>query len=187
MPPSRRSLLKLGLGGAALLAAGGLGLGLWPGPVRPTPSGLAVLDPRSYSVLAAVADRICPGGEGLPAASDLDVAALVDSHLARLHPADAAELLQGLVLLENALAGLIFDGRPKPFTACSPEVQDAVLLAWQGSRVTVRRVVFQALRGLIAAAYWGHPDLYAAVGYPGPPDYSGFGLPPAAAEEAPVP
>jgi hypothetical protein len=40
--------------------------------------------------------------------------------------------------------------------------------------VAVRRQVFKALRGLLAAAYWGDPRMYAHAGYPGPPDYAGM-------------
>ena len=37
---------------------------------------------------------------------------------------------------------------------------------------------------LIAAAYWGHPDLYASAGYPGPPNFSAIATPPSPAPGA---
>ena len=118
-------MLRFGLGGATLLALGGVGLALRPGALRPAPPGLQVFDARHYSVIAAVADRFCPGGAGLPSAGDLGLAALVDQHVATLHPGDIAELLQGILLLENALAGAILDGQPAAFTARTPAAQDA--------------------------------------------------------------
>jgi len=169
MRTSRRRFLQVSLASAGVLALGGLGLS-WQATVMRTPSQpLRALSPRGYSVLAAVADRVCPGGDGLPSASEIDVASLVDGLLATMHPGDVGELETALALLENAVAGLVFDGNPRPFSASPPAVQDAVLSAWRTSRLSVRRQVFGALRGLISSAYHAHPDTYAGVGYPGPP------------------
>jgi hypothetical protein len=35
--------------------------------------------------------------------------------------------------------------------------------------MAVRRTGFQALKRLSAAVYYGSPETYASVGYPGPP------------------
>ena len=66
---------------------------------------------------------------------------------------------------------MLLDGRATPFTLLGPAEQDAVLDDFRTSRIPIRRSVYKALRGLIAASYWGDPRLYAAAGYPGPPDY----------------
>jgi hypothetical protein len=165
----RRFFLGAGLG-AAVLALGGVGLALRPGRRIAPPAGLRVLDDVSFSVLSALADRLCPAVRGLPSASALGVPALVDAQLARMHPADATELKQGLLLIENSLAGLIFDGEPTPFTLRSPAGQDLALLALRDSGLAVRRGLYKAVRGLIMAAYWGHPRMYGASGYDGPMD-----------------
>lgn len=155
-----------------MLALGGVGLALRPGADVALPSTvLQVLTPRQYGILVALADRLCPGGPGRPSASEVGVASKVDALMAVLHPADAAELCQGLLLVENALVGLILDGRPTPFTRLDPAEQDAVLRTFRSSRLPIRRIVYKALRGLVAASYWGDPLLYASAGYPGPPDY----------------
>lgn len=174
MALTRRTLLTAGGAGAALLAVGGVGLGLRPSVLRPAPSGLSVLDPTAYSVLAAVADRVAPGDDVLPPASELGVAAAVDALLATMDPLAAQELVQALHLLENALAGFLLDGRTTTFTAASPAEQDRVLEAWRTSGIAVRRKAFKALRGLCASAYFANPATYAACGYPGPPDYRGL-------------
>lgn len=171
MATSRRTLLTGGLAGAALLAAGGIGLALRPGADLPDLPDLQALTPQQYGILVAIADRMCPGGDGKPTAREIGVADKVDLQLSTMHPADAAELGQGLLLIENALVGLLLDGRPTPFTLLGPAEQDAVLEDFRTSRIPIRRSVYKALRGLIAASYWGDPKLYAAVGYPGPPDY----------------
>lgn len=166
---SRRFFLSAGVGGL-VLTLGGVGLALRPGRRLAPPDGLRVLDAVSFSVLAALADRLCPAVRGLPAASALGVPALVDAQLARMHPADAAELRQGLLLIENGLAGLLFEGDPTPFTARSAAGQDLALLSLRDSGLAVRRGLYKAVRGLVMAAYWGHPRMYGASGYDGPVD-----------------
>lgn len=169
MSLSRRTVLRYGLGGAALLAVGGVGLGLRPGVLREPKAPLRALDAVAFSVLAAVAERVAPGGQGFPAASALGVPEKVDALLASSDPGLAAEVSQALKLLENALTGLLLEGRTRPFTACSAAEQDAVLESWRTSGLLVRRQVYKALRGLCASAYYASPETYAAVGYPGPP------------------
>jgi len=168
---SRRTVLRYGLGGALLLAAGGTGLALQTTAPREPRAPLQVLDARTYAILAAVADRIAPERDGFPAASELQVAEKIDALLATSDPALGAEVKQVLLLLENALAGFVFDGRARPFTKLAPEAQDEVLRAWQSSALHVRRTAYNALHGLCAAAYYASPAIYARVGYPGPPDF----------------
>jgi hypothetical protein len=141
-----------------------------------------VLSPRAFSVLAAVADRICPGTGILPSAWELEVPEAIDAFLASSHPGVGADIEQGLLLVENGLPGLLFDLRPRPFTTRSPEAQDATLAAMASSRIALRRTLYKALLGLVSATYWGHPDAYVHAGYR-PPDYSGFEPP--APEEPP--
>lgn len=173
MPISRRSILRFGLGGAALLALGGVGLSLQPTRMRTPRRKLQVLDETTYSILAAIADRISPAGDGFPASTELEVPEKIDALLARSHPAVGAEVKSVLQLIENGAAGLLFDGHPRPFTARTPAEQDATLQAWRSSRLHLRRTAFKAVHGLCTAAYFASPEVYARVGYPGPPDFRG--------------
>lgn len=154
-------------------------------PRRP----LKTFDLTSYSVLAAAADRLAPTGPGWPTAAELEVAEKIDDLLARGEAATAAELIQVLSLLENALVGLLLGGRLTTFTGSSVEVQDAVLDGWRRSRLPLLRTAFKALNGLVGASYFGDPRTFALVGYPGPPDYSAFVQPapppPASSEDTP--
>ncbi len=168
---SRRTLFKVGLGGTALLAVGGLGLSLQASRLREPRSPLRVLSPLEFSILAALADRLAPRVAPVPSAWEVQVAEKVDLHLSTLHPGDAADFCKALALLESPLAGALLDGRLRPFTACSAEAQDATLHGWRTSSLGVRRQAFRAMSGLCHAAYFGSPETYAAVGYPGPPDY----------------
>jgi len=155
------------------LSLGGVGLGLQSTSIRNPRVALKSLDLRSFSVLAAVADTICPGTGALPTAWELQVPEGVDAFLASAHPGVAAELMQGLMLVENALPGFVFEGRLRPFSTCSPAQQRESFAAMATSRIALRRTLYKALLGLVSATYWGHPDAYAHAGY-APPDFSGF-------------
>lgn len=173
MDPSRRRILQVGLAGGALLAVGGVGLAVMPGALTPPRRPLRALTPRQYAVLAAFAERTCPRGDGWPSADQLDVAGFVDDQLAECPPTLAEEVGAGLLLLENALVGLLLDGRPRTFTGSSPEQQDRILAAWRDSRLAVRRSVIKGVGSLCAVAYWSSPEIWPRAGYPGPPEVPG--------------
>jgi hypothetical protein len=160
----RRSFLKRGIFGGVVLAAAGLGL--WPSRKDHAPKrALKVLDERRFAILAAVAARTVTA----PKADPVEVAHRVDDYLALQTTEVKGDVKNLLLLFENALAGLLFDFRAKPFTRLSPESQDAVLLAWRDSRILVRRAGYHALRKLTLSAHWSMPEHWADAHYPGPP------------------
>ncbi|MFL5309169.1 MAG: hypothetical protein ACJ79H_01815 [Myxococcales bacterium] len=183
---TRRHFLKKTLGGTALLAAAGaVPLALRKTQLRPVRQPLRFFTAAEYSVFAAVADRVLARGTSdvpqeltgvlrsrptAPAPADVDVAGKADAFLAPLDAASAKELKQLLALFDNALFSVLTGGPPRPFTRMTPAEQDAHLVRWATSRMAVRRTGFQALKRLSAAVYYGTPETYASVGYPGPPD-----------------
>jgi hypothetical protein len=176
-PPAgldRRRFLKRGLVGGVLLA----GAGAVPLALRSTRLGapprrpLALLSLEEHAVLAAVAARIAPGPGAdarWPSAEALDCAGKVDALMARVHPEVGADFRKLLHLFENALVGLVVCGSPRPFTRAMPAEQDARLQAWRTSRVALLRSGYLALKRLVHATYYSSPEIYALVGYPGPP------------------
>ena len=170
----RRGFLKKGLlGGALLFFGGGLPIAL-----RSTRRGAAsrpsleLLTPDEHAVMAAIAARIVPGdgaGPAWPSAEALDCAGKIDALMAQTHPRVGAEFRQLLNLFENGLTGLLTTLRPTPFTRCAPDQQDACLESWRHSRVALLRSGYQALKRLSQATYYSSPEVYARVGYPGPP------------------
>jgi hypothetical protein len=171
---SRRGLLKKGVAGATLLAiAGSVPLALRRTKLRglPTQRPLEFFTPAEYSIWAAVADRILAEEKpkGGPTAAQLDVAARADAFLAPLPESDRKELKQLLALFDNALFSALQGGPPRPFTAMSPEQQDAHLRRWQTSRLALQRTGYQAMKRLCCALFFSAPETYASVGYPGPP------------------
>jgi hypothetical protein len=183
---TRRHFLRKTLGGAALLAAAGaVPVALRKTRLRIPPHPLRFFTPAEYSVFAAVADRVLARGAAdvpadlagvlrarpaAPAPETLDVAGKADAFLAPLDAKSAKDLKQLLALFDNALFSLATGGPARPFTRMSPAEQDAHLERWATSRLAVRRTGFQALKRLSAAVYYGSPESYPAVGYPGPPD-----------------
>jgi hypothetical protein len=175
MTASRRSLFRKGLAGGLFLALGGAsgialrGTRLGPPPRNP----LRLFSQAEFAIFAAVAARIVPGdsaGAAWPSARDLDCAGKADALLARVHPDVGAELCQLLRLFENGLTGIAFGGRPTPFTALDPRPQDARLEAWRVSRLDLMRTGYQAMARLAHATYYASPEVYALVGYAGPPE-----------------
>src|SRR5215472_14273016 len=168
---SRRSLLRRGVVGGALLAAGGAGfLALRGGASVALPAdGLLVFTPAQFAVLDAVARRMVRPRAGWPTVDQVGVARAADRIAARVEPSARKELQQLLGLFENGLAGLLFGGRTRPFTRLEGPEQDSVLAEWRDSRIAVRRTGYAALRTLMISAYYQSPSIWPAVGYGGPP------------------
>ena len=133
---------------------------------------LLVLDLYTYSTLASIAERMCASAGGLPTAREVGVAEQVDALLARMDPLDVRDLTRVLRWVESPLSGELVGRRGRPFSECSPEVQDRILESWRTSRWGVQRTAFDALHALCQAPYWGHPSVWSHVGYGGPPDFS---------------
>jgi len=161
----RRTFLKRGLAGAAVLALGGGTLALLPTKEIAAPTrALAVISARNFQVLVAVAKRVVPD-----TSDPVAVAHGVDDMLRRTPREVQSDFDKLLGLFENALPGLIFDGRPLPFTRSSPESQDATLRSWRDSRFALRRTGYHALRRICLAVAYGDESSWAAIGYPTPP------------------
>ncbi len=173
---SRRSLLKTGLIGIAVVTVGSVGLALQPTRAgKAAKSKLLVLNAQEYAVLTAIADRLCPPlGEGAPGAKALDVAGKVDALLAGAEADGKQGLKMLLRVFESGLTGAVFFERVRPFTQLSGEDQDRVLSKWRDSKIGFRRTVFRALSSLVGALYYGDERTWKRIGYPGPPSLSGL-------------
>jgi hypothetical protein len=167
--PSRRSLLKRGLLGGAILAVGGFGFLGTRGTKRGKPPSkpLSVLSEDEHAVVQALAVRIIAPAPGAPPLDD--VAWNVDQLLVAADPSAQKEVKQLLGLFEGAIGAFLFGLRTTPFTGLEPAEQEQVLREWQESGLTLRRTGFAALKTLALAGYYGTSTTWAYLNYPGPP------------------
>jgi hypothetical protein len=174
--PSRRKFLKRGLvGGGLLVLAGSAPFAFRTTALgRPPRRALRLLTVQEHAVLAAVAARMVPGdgagpASGWPSAEAVDCAGKIDALLATVHPDVGGEFRRLLRLFESGFLGTFVAGSPRPFTRAAPAEQDARIEAWRRSRLALLRSGYQALKRLAHAAYYSSPEVYARVGYAGPP------------------
>ena len=168
---NRRTFVKRGLFGGALLLLGGGGLSLYPTRHLASPTTpLRVLDDRGFQVIVAVASRVITA----PDVDPVLIAERIDASLSRTPPEAQADLAGLVGLFENALPGLLLDGRATPFTRLDGAAQDAVLASWRDSRFVLRRTGYHALRRLCFVAHYGDERAWPSIHYGGPPDVKGF-------------
>jgi long-chain-alcohol oxidase len=138
--------------------------------------GRASLSARQRRALEAICNTFCPGGDGLPSASEMGVPEALMAAVA-LNPREAERKQVGqlLGLWDTALLTAVGGGGFKRFSSLSQEAREKVLLSWADSRVAQRRAAFQALRKGTLLCYYGMagPDggpsaVHDAMGYPGP-------------------
>jgi hypothetical protein len=165
----RRTLLKLGLGAAAVLAVAGGGVALLrPGLVN------GRMTPASAEVFRAVARAVLDGS--LPPDSVARDAALaahlqrVNDTLAAFPTATQSELSQMLALLASGPGRLAIAGLHPDWRDASVADVQASLQAMRTSRLSMREQIYLALRDITNAAYFADPQTWSLMGYPGPRD-----------------
>jgi hypothetical protein len=148
-----------------------VGLSIWPTAHVAAPTrALRVLEPKAFQVLVAVARRVVPMDD----ADHVAIAHGIDDALMMMPPEARDDINDLLGLFENALPGLLLDGRTAPFTRLGAAAQDHVLEAWRDSRIVLRRGGYHGLRRLCLAGYYKAVSAWPAVHYAGPPDTAGF-------------
>ena len=163
----RRTLLRLGLGGAVLLMLAGGGLALLRPGVRDgrlTASGRAIF--------AAVARAVLDGA--LPVVPAVAHAAAVEAHLQRLGatlgglaPHARAEVSQLVALLSAAPGRMALCGLDDDWAVADVGAVQAALRTMRMSSLDLRQQAYHALRDLTNAAYFADPETWPLLGYPG--------------------
>ena len=163
----RRTLLRLSLGSAALIAVVGGGVAL----VRPALSN-GQLTATGRSVFAAVARAVLDGS--LPKDAAAQQAALT-AHLSRLDGAIAAfpaatqgELAQLLSLLASAPGRMGLMGLSTDWDVASVAQIQAAMQGLRTSSLALRQQTYHALRDLTNAAFYADAQAWKLMGYPGP-------------------
>ncbi len=163
----RRSLLKLGLGGAVLLGVVGGGMALLkPGLVDGHMSASARELMRAVGL--SVMDGLWPApGPAREAAvqAHLD---RVDANIGGYPAAVRAELSQLFALLGSSGGRLALIGMSQDWPQASAAEIQKTMNELRLSSLDLRQQIYHALRDLNTIAFFTAPEHWASTGYPGP-------------------
>jgi hypothetical protein len=157
----RRTLLKAGVAGGVLLAAGAASVLMGRDPVH-----------DRATVLRAVAPAMLEGA--LPAEPSARAAAIerslagVDAAIASLAPSAQAELGQLFALLASAPGRRVLAGVTDDWERADPAEVSAFLTSWRGHRLALFKTGYLALHDLVLGSWYADDASWAATGYSGP-------------------
>jgi hypothetical protein len=167
---TRRTLLKVGLaGGAALFLVRWMTTRDASSPSNRTNAD--ALEPPARVIVAAIVPVLLDGAlpaAGARATAITTVIANVERAVGGLPPAVRKEIDQLFSLLAFAPSRGLLAGVWLPWSEASAQSIAAFLGQWRDSRFALKRSAYGALHQLIMAAWYGSPDAWPAIGYPGP-------------------
>jgi hypothetical protein len=167
---SRRTLLKVGVaGGAVLLFARWL---YSPPATKPRGTETApALDPAARTIVAAIIPVFLDGASpsGLASSVYTETLAGVERAIGGLPPATRQELTDLFSLLAFAPTRCLIAGVWSPWPEATPEAIASFLTRWRESRLALLRSAYAALHQLVFSAWYADPRAWPAIGYPGPP------------------
>jgi hypothetical protein len=165
---SRRTLLKVGVaGGTVLLLARWLYTRTSVSPLAD--SRFVALDISAQEIVAAIVPVLLDGALPAGDASRAETLAGVDQAIAGLPPAARKELDDLFSLLAFAPTRCLVAGVWSPWSQASHESIAAFLEAWRNSRFALLRSAYSALHQIVLGVWYGKPQAWPAIGYPGPP------------------
>ncbi|SEN99566.1 hypothetical protein SAMN05428959_10484 [Duganella sp. CF517] len=169
MASNRRAFFKVGLAGAAALAAGGAVYRL---ARAPTPGHRFALDGAAATLLTALIPSmlgpVLPSAPGARAAAIAHTVDHVGAAIAGLAPAAQTQLHDLFGMLSLAPVRRLLAGVAGGWPQASPDAVDAFLHSWRHHRLRTLQTAYLALHDLITGAWYAQPANWAAIGYPGP-------------------
>jgi len=172
--PTRRTFLAAGVAGAAALAAAGwwrssrdaipVLVGTTPGP-RLAPDALAVLT----AVTPVFLEGALPEDKETASTAVQTTVANIGAAIAGLPPAAQEELGQLFALLGFPPTRVALARVTSQWPQASRDEIAAFLDHWRTSRFLLLHSAYSALHQLVFAAWYGNPESWPAIGYPGPP------------------
>ncbi len=167
---NRRTFLAVGVAGAGALAIAGW-LRRTPEPVAGSATSNISVD--GHDIMRAIVPVMLASALPTePAARAVAVAqtlAALDTAVGGLPQAAQAELAQLFDLLALPPVRLAVARIDAPWAQAAPEQVRACLDRFRGSSVQLLRAAYDGLHQLTFAAWYGQPQSWAAIGYPGPP------------------
>lgn len=163
---TRRRVLGLAGGGAALVALAGGGLLTLRG-CAPGVEGLAALSEQGYRTMATIARAQLPaGGAFALGADDAELARAFDGYLADEHPEVVRDLGLALHLVE--FGPLLYDRALVTFSKLDADAQLGHWRGWLYADDDTRRQIAVALKKFLMLVFFDRPEVWAAIGYSGP-------------------
>ncbi|MBI2795284.1 MAG: gluconate 2-dehydrogenase subunit 3 family protein [Gemmatimonadetes bacterium] len=166
--PRRRRLLKLGLGGALAVAAGGTALrwlaGGYGSQLAPGDTPIA-LSPKEFAVVKAFVDALIPASGAFPSGVALGVHQRIDEEMWSAAAPMRGDMKNGLQLLEHAT---LLDGFGSRFTALGAEARLAYIEALLRARPGALQQVAFALKEMAYLFYYARTETWKGIGYDGP-------------------
>lgn len=166
---TRRQFIKVGVAGAALLAAARFLDRPHAAPAGP----LRVLDEQAAAMVAVLVPVVLagalPADEAARVRAQAEVLEAFDRAVSGLAPAIQEEIGQLFSFLGFGPTRLAFAGLWAPLEESKPEEIRDFLSRWRTSRFELQRVSYQALTQLIQASWYDNPQSWRAIQYPGPP------------------
>jgi hypothetical protein len=165
---TRRQFIKVGLAGAAVLAAA-----RFLEPPRAAAVGYRILDEEAARMVAALVPVVLAGAlpEDTAARSRAvrETVEAFDRAVSGLTPSVQEEVGQLFSFLAFAPTRIGFARLWVPVEEATPNDLTAFLARWRSSRFDLQRSSYNALTQLIQAAWYGNAASWTAIGYPGPP------------------
>ncbi len=157
----RRTLLKAGLAGGALLAAGGVAIVAGRDAVRDRDAVLG-------AVVPALLDGALPAEPAARAAAVRGCTEGVVAAIAGLAPASQAELAQLFTLLGSAPGRRLLAGVRADWAEAGVDEVGAFLQSWRLHRFALFRGGYAALHDLVIGTWYADASAWPAIGYAGP-------------------
>ena len=168
---SRRSLLKIGLLGGAVLATAGVTVTLVDRFASAPAQGHLALRPADLPILAALVPVMLEGAVEPKRLSDAARNTIqgLDHQLAHLSPEMLKLTRQMLDVLALPVTRGPLTGIWSGWESASPEAVRHFLARWENSALALLRMGHASLLQLVMMAWYAQPESWAHCGYPGPP------------------
>lgn len=172
--PARRRLLKFGLAGAVVLAAVPFIVGR---EAKPRAAGFAHLREPDVELWRAIIPAMLAGVLPADAAAREPLVAeilhRIDAGLELLRPSLRQATFEMLDFVELAPPRGLSGGFWGAWREASVADASTVLESWSTSRLQLLRACYRSLHDFVMGSWYGMPQSWAAVGYPGPPSLGG--------------
>lgn len=173
----RRNFLKLGLLSSAVLTSVGLAGSLVgcsdQAPLASGTKNWKVLRSQDRTFLRSVAPVMLKGA--LPDNQAAQTRAIetmvenIDLAIFNLGPHSKKQMLDLFTLLDMSVTRGLSTGVWSSWDKASPAEIDVFLHRWRDSSISLLRLAYNGLNKLMVATWYGQPDSWQTVQYPGPP------------------